>query len=552
MTGRIGQMTTFWVCLALPAAGLPAQKFLPDDPIVRDCDDLPIERPAQMIVSPSFDALENLIGSEARGPMSKAANVNTLGEVPDSSWFTNRIGVGEMSIEELLRGPAGSHGPDTGGVLTIQRAGLLSIPDGLVVIDRGGDRYFLKFDRRLHPRLASAADVIASRFFHAAGYHTVPAHLVDIDATQLEIDPSARVTRLGESVAPLDADYLRSFLEGAARLPDGRYRAVANHLPDGEIVGGFKFYGARSDDPNDIFPHEDRRELRALRVFSEWLNFTGVSAVHTLDVLTNPTERPHLRHHLFDFRTALGSGRDFDNRIIPKDRRDGHEYALGFNRRSLKTALTLGIWERPWMTLDFPYPRHAEAGRIEAEFFEPGRWKPTYPNPAFDKMRADDAFWAATILARLSGQAIRAVVAAGGLSDPEAEAYLADVLIRRRDKVVAHYFRRVNPLTSFRVAGPWLEFEDLGVSHGVAASGGYQYQWFAFDNAFGTLTALQEPGTAESARIRLPSPRPEYLMVRIRTSRGQETNRTQAIDVYLRNHDKAPPRPVGVERQDDS
>ena len=35
----------------------------------------------------------------------RALNVNTLDEVPDSSWFTNRIGRRPMSLDELVRGP---------------------------------------------------------------------------------------------------------------------------------------------------------------------------------------------------------------------------------------------------------------------------------------------------------------------------------------------------------------------------------------------------------------------------------------------------------------
>ena len=35
----------------------------------------------------------------------RAANINTIDEVPDSSWFTNRIGSRAMSADELVRGP---------------------------------------------------------------------------------------------------------------------------------------------------------------------------------------------------------------------------------------------------------------------------------------------------------------------------------------------------------------------------------------------------------------------------------------------------------------
>ncbi len=549
MTKRFGPVTAFLVPVSLLVAGLQAQKFLPDDPIWEDRDDLPIEKPAAMILSPSFDALENLIGSEARGPQSRAANINTLGEVPDSNWFTNRMGTRDLPLEELVRGPDRTSGPDTGGLLTIKRAGLLALSDGLEVIDSRGDRYLLKFDPRSHPTLASAADLIATKFFHAIGYHTVPTHVAYVDPNQLRIDASAQVFRLGRSIGPLRADYLKSVLDEAARLPDGRYRVAANHLPEGEVVGGFKFYGTRSDDPNDIFPHEDRRELRALRVFAEWLNFTSASGVHTLDVYVDQTGNHYLRHHLIDFRTALGSGRDFDNRIIPKDRQDGNEYALGFNKPSLKTAVTLGIWTRPWMKVDFTSPGYAEIGRIESDFFEPGRWKPYYPNPAFDKMRADDAFWAAKIVARFSDQAIRAIVAAGGFSDPMAEKHLADTLIRRRDKIVSHYLRQVNPLDGFRLVDSALEFENLGERQGLAADSRYEYQWFAFDNSSASLTPLQETQSSEVTHIPLPSPGPDYLMVRIRTRSESEPGWARAVDVYVRMRGERPSLLVGIERE---
>ena len=41
-------------------------------------------------------------GDRQRRP---AQNVNTLGEVPNSSWFTNRIGATPMSVSDIVRGP---------------------------------------------------------------------------------------------------------------------------------------------------------------------------------------------------------------------------------------------------------------------------------------------------------------------------------------------------------------------------------------------------------------------------------------------------------------
>ena len=45
----------------------------------------------------------------------EAVNVNALGEVPNSSWYTNRHAHERMSMEELLRGPNQGSSPNTSG-----------------------------------------------------------------------------------------------------------------------------------------------------------------------------------------------------------------------------------------------------------------------------------------------------------------------------------------------------------------------------------------------------------------------------------------------------
>jgi hypothetical protein len=42
----------------------------------------------------------------------RAQDINTVDEVPDSSWFTNRIGAHPLTIDELVRGPIAGAPPD--------------------------------------------------------------------------------------------------------------------------------------------------------------------------------------------------------------------------------------------------------------------------------------------------------------------------------------------------------------------------------------------------------------------------------------------------------
>ncbi len=114
-------------------------------------------------------------------------------------------------------------------------------------------------------------------------------------------------------------------LHRAERNPDGSYRVVlAEGLP-GKSLEGFKYEGTRPDDPNDVIPHENRRELRGLRVFSAWVNHTDAKAINSLDTLITQNGRSVVRHHLIDFNAALGSAG-----IGPRERRDGYEYLAEF------------------------------------------------------------------------------------------------------------------------------------------------------------------------------------------------------------------------------
>jgi hypothetical protein len=512
--------------VALPAA----ERFYPDDPLRADRDDLPIAKPKPVELSTTYDVIEHTFLHRPGSRVPPAANVSTLGEVPDSSWFTNRLGARPMTVEEIVRGPNQIPGPDTSGSITVIAAKSGGITPGFTIRDPRGEVFFVKFDPAANPNLSTAADVIGTKLFHAFGYHVPENYVAYLRRDQLVVAPDARVSVPGGKKRPMTPADLDRNLAAAARLPDGRIRVVASRRLSGEPLGPFKYHGLRGDDPNDVFPHEHRRELRGLRVFSAWLNHDDSRSVNTLDTFVRDGERGHVRHHLIDFSSTLGSGSNARREIAPQNPRAGNEYVVELGP-ALRSAVTLGIWERPWRKAR--YPGYPEVGNIEAEVFRPEAWKPEYPNPAFERMQPADAFWAARILSRLSDEAVRAVVHAGEFTDPEAERYLADTLVKRKAKTIAHYFGETPPLAEFEAAEGALRFRNLGVEAGVAAADGYEYQWRRLANADGTTTPLGAPGRSSAAALPIPDDPGPYLMARIRTVGGPKAW-GRDVDVYLR------------------
>src|SRR5262245_3954481 len=97
------------VALAL-AAGLSvngsSQKFYTDDPISTIVDSQSATTVARRDIDLVYDTLENSFSWPGdRTPNVRAQNVNTVDEVPDSNWFTNRAGARPITVAELLKGP---------------------------------------------------------------------------------------------------------------------------------------------------------------------------------------------------------------------------------------------------------------------------------------------------------------------------------------------------------------------------------------------------------------------------------------------------------------
>jgi hypothetical protein len=539
------------VCLGLAFAAVSpaaAQKFRVDDPIWQDHDMENIPTPAKFTVADYYDFLENTFFRPGDRQNRQAMNINTMGEVPNCSWFTNRHGKEPMTLEELVRGPDRG-GPSMEKKWQVVRNKQGGITPGFRITDGSGTTYQLKFDPLSNPEMATSAEVICTKLFHAIGYFVAEDYVVSFAPEQIELSPNAQFVDLVGKVRPMSQKDLDNILIRAYR-DNGRYRAVASKFIPGKPIGEYLYHGTRPDDPNDIFPHEHRRELRGLRVFSAWLNHDDSRSVNTFDALVTENGQQFIRHYLFDFGSTLGSGS-----IFPQKPRAGNEH-LWEAGPTFKSIFSLGLWVRPWIGVNYPYYR--SIGNFEADFFQPEKWKAEYPNRAFSNMTDEDAFWAAKIVMAFSDEELRAIVKTGRLSDPKAEAYLTECLIKRRDKVGRYWLNQVNPLDNFQVSGGYLTFDNAAVRllKVLADAESYQVQWYQFDNLKEEQVPVGSKTSAKEKKLAVPddafsgpaSDGASYALAEIRSESSRYPQWAKPLRLYLRKRGDQV-SVVGIERE---
>ena len=167
-----------------------------------------IAEPAEHDLSKSYEFIANTFGETARsfGP---ALNVNTLGEVPDSSWFTNRIGQHDMTVDDVLRGPNQVDGPAPGQWLVTGRPDS-GITPKFTIRDARGDTYLIKLDPASNPELPSSVELISTKLFHAIGYHVPEDFVVHFSVDQLTVAPGAKIRNaVGDRVPIRQTDIQR-------------------------------------------------------------------------------------------------------------------------------------------------------------------------------------------------------------------------------------------------------------------------------------------------------------------------------------------------------
>lgn len=439
-------------------------------------------KPTFVAVSESWTALDYV----AAGPISRglspgswvdaalgprpALDVNHFGEVLDSPWFENRLARRDMSPEEIARGPNRAEGPADGPLLVLGGKAEGATP-GLMIEDTRGDRYLIKFDPPAFPELASGAELVATKVLHAAGYHVPENYVMRFELDRLVLSPTAQTGGAFGETIPLTERMVRDLIALVNPYPDGTVRALFSKIIDGAAIGPFSYRGTRADDPNDRLPHERRRSLRGLRLFSAWLNNVDTRDANSLDVFIEADEAGvgYVKHYLLDFGDALGS-----DGTKPKYPGQGYEGLVDWPLIG-QSFFTAGLWYRYWLPVQRA-PLRA-VGIFEGQVFDPERWQPALPNPAFDDADALDEYWAASIIARFDVEDLIAIVRSARYSNPAAQAWILRVLLQRQYAILADAFDRVLPLDDPRVEGFTVRFEDLAVRAALLTSGQAGYRW---------------------------------------------------------------------------
>jgi len=519
-----------------------SRRFFPDDPIWREPMTQDVKNAKRYEPDLAFQTIENLFwrpGDREIGQ--RAKNINTLDEVPDGPFFVNRAGRQPLTPALVARAANSSNGP-AAGPWTVVSAKSDGVTPGFTIRDTANQLWFVKFDPPGWRAMATGSEIVAAKLFWAAGYHTAEYHIAQMKPANLTIGKDTRITPPGETSRQMQRGDISWLLSRADRDADGSYRVILSKATPGRPVGRIAFHGTRADDPNDIVPHEHRRELRGYFVFAAWLNHVDAKGINSLSSLVTENRRSFIRHYLLDFGSALGSAA-----VGPREGWEGYEALVEQPGEIGTRVLAFGFKIPRWRTQD--YFESPAIGRLPKDHadWDPETWWPHITNAAFRHMRADDTFWAATKIAAISDDMIKGAVTEAKFGDPAAEAFLAKAISDRRLRILQTFLPKVNPLVDVAITDGRLTFRNLAVDAAVADRvPGYQALWYTFDNVADKATLVATTEETQSPLPMPPMPAADFIKVDISAVGGPEAW-AKPISVYFRRN-SASWTLVGLER----
>jgi hypothetical protein len=523
------------VSVLLTACGSNSFRFAEAGPVreINDREPIPLPKPSKYIRADYY--YEVLVRRPTLSLMeyssiNRSRDVNSFDQLPASSWYIPRLGYQTISPEELLKGPQ-KIGPPQPPVRVVRAKHLGSDP-GFVIADSRDRLYLIKFDPPAYPALETTTAFIVNRLFWGFGYNVPEDYIFYFNSAEVPVDPTADITE----------DEVKLVFNTIAPPDSGIYRATASLLLEGIYLGPIGDVGVRKDDPNDRFSHEDRRILRALKVFGAFTNQTNIRIDNSLDVYVGEAGKGYVKHYLLDFGEAFGGyGAETG------------EYWSGFSHtfsfgEFFENFYTLGLKSQEWENLR-PTPWKSVNG-FEAEYFDPANWKEAYPFEPVRRARPDDNYWAAKIVASFTREHIAALVEEANYPEPGAGEYIIQTLIERRQKIIDYYFSQVSPLEPGEFSGGKLTLEDYGKRYMRNLDGETRYEIHFYNDSKkqiapgkwltgsgSTLEILITPELLRSAK--------HYLRLEVRVWRG-ETAAPRSAYFHIRSSRGGTMKLVGI------
>ncbi|MCB9584609.1 MAG: hypothetical protein H6718_04395 [Polyangiaceae bacterium] len=426
----------------------------------------------------------------------RAGDVNSVDEVPKSSWFEPLDG-------EALSDAWWGEGPPEPPVEPI--GGKPDVVSGAIrVKDSRGIIYELEGDPSAAPDTRTAAGPITARLIRAIGYRTAPAHRIAISRDEIiGGDPKNKL------------------------LPAGVDRRVmmATQWPLGTDIGVTPPRGLREDDANDYVPHEHRRTLRALLPIASWLDISGISAHCLRDVYVGAPGDGYVQHFYVRSSPGLGSGRLTQGQPF--------QSAAGVVAGTpLLNLFTLGLSSRGINSKPPSDLRLLAASPAVEEFIASTPYEP------FDELRPDDLYWALKRVASISDESLVRAIQAGG--QPMAEQQRINATLKQRVlDLVAMALTLVTPIEFEGIDQDRLILQDFA-AYRFGNQPAPHDVWLYDARGHLLSRSLLPPGP----RAALAIPRViglDYLVVRVRARR---TPMPRAAELHVRLHPS--PHLVGI------
>jgi hypothetical protein len=436
---------------ALACSGYRPARFAVRPPVADAHDDAPVPVPRWRWIPEPVYLSEVYLHRPLRealdlSPQPEAGDINSMDDVARSTWFSPRA----LDVGTMARGPE-NNGPPLPPFTVLPDSPMGLASGAFSMLDSRGYRYEITFDPPDRAEMRTAALAVASRLFWALGYTTPPVFIIRARAEDFWRSEGAT------------ADAGAMLKSGAPPLL-GYYRLAAISWPPGVLLGYAPESGVRGDDPNDVVPHENRRTLRALKVFGAWLALDGLGPSKTIDRYLGPPGEGHVAHYIVGLDDALGAA----NVVRAADPAPAEGGGSPFTR-----LITLGLYpnHRPRATqIDMP-----AIGELPKDV-DPAGYAPPLPYEPADRMLGPDGYWAAKRMLTLSPQQIALAVAAGNISDPRAQRAMQSALETRRTQVAAYWMARATPLELLSIVGKQVLLRDEAVQNRLAQANVTDYR----------------------------------------------------------------------------